>query len=209
MLVTLEGIDGAGKSTVIEKLEAEFEEAVFTKEPLDTVWTGKNVRRSISDSCSPDISVFFSFLQDHAYHVENVITPALEEGTLVISDRYIDSRYAYQSVALSETVDADDTLSWIKTIQEAGWSRFPDLTLYIDIDAQEAMSRVGGRESDAEKRFEKENKLEKIRSQYLRLLDSEERFKRIDGMQAENADENMRKVAEDCIEAIQSARNDS
>lgn len=123
MLIATEGIDGAGKTTVRNGLMDYFEESnvVTTTEPYDEEWLGEQVRDAISDDSTHPLSVFFVFMADHVYHYENIVRPALDDGNIVISDRYIDSRYAYQGYAIDEFVDGD-TLNYIRTLQESGWT---------------------------------------------------------------------------------------
>src|SRR6056297_435606 len=99
MLITLEGIDGSGKTTVWEALQAEFPDATFTSEPTDS-WYGEAVYRSIGDDDADPLAELFLYTADHADHLSRVIEPALERGDLVISDRYSDSRFAYQGATL-------------------------------------------------------------------------------------------------------------
>lgn len=201
MLITIEGIDGAGKSTIIGELRDTYPDAVFTREPDDTTRYGQYVRDVIADDEAPPMTVFFAFLADHAAHVAQTVRPALDQDRLVICDRYIDSRYAYQTSELDGLVP--DPFSFIQSIQEAGWSRFPDLTLLIDITPTEAMRRIGGR-GESSDRFEKEDSLEEKRAIYLNLAEQySDRFVVIDGMQSTDDAENKRLVADECIAAIE------
>ena len=102
MLITLEGIDGSGKSTLHESLREPLADLdpLFTREPGAT-WVGDQVRRAIREQIDP-VTEATLFVADHAAHLAKVVRPALAEGRLVISDRYSDSRYAYQSVTLAE-----------------------------------------------------------------------------------------------------------
>ncbi len=104
MLVTLEGIDGSGKSTLHESLRELLTDLdpVFTREPGAT-WVGDSVRRAIAEQIDP-VTEATLFVADHAAHLAKVVRPALAEGRLVISDRYSDSRFAYQSVTLQGIV---------------------------------------------------------------------------------------------------------
>lgn len=200
MLITLEGIDGAGKGTVIEAMQDEFANAVFTREPDDDTRYGKYVREVIKDEEAPAMTAFFAFLADHAAHVETVVRPALADDKIVICDRYIDSRYAYQTSELDGIVD--NPLSFIRSIQEEGWSRFPELTLLIDITPEEAMNRIGGRGEETD-RFEKQDGLTEKRDVYLQMAEEfDERYVVIDGMQSNNVEENKRLVAQDCIKTV-------
>jgi len=96
MLVTLEGLDGSGKTTVWEALRERYPEATFTREPTDDSWYGEAVYRSIEDDDADPLAELFLYTADHADHLSRVIEPALERGDLVVSDRYSDSRFAYQ-----------------------------------------------------------------------------------------------------------------
>lgn len=100
VLITLEGIDGTGKSTLHSGLAELLVDLnpVFTREPGAT-WVGDSVRRAIAEQTDP-VTEALLFVADHAAHLATVIRPALADGRIVISDRYTDSRYAYQSVTL-------------------------------------------------------------------------------------------------------------
>lgn len=204
--ITIEGIDGGGKTTLVEGdedvngLQGYFPNACFTREPDDDTIHGKHVRRVIKDETAPPMAVFFAFLADHAAHVENTVRPALEDGTPVFCDRYIDSRYAYQASELDEIVG--DPLAFIRSIQEEGWSIFPDLTLLIDIEPEEAIKRVGGR-GDGQERFEKLDSLKEKRDIYLTLAEEyPNRFEMVDGVQYENASKNKEAVMDSCLDII-------
>lgn len=101
MLITIEGIDGCGKSSLHEALAGRLSDLspVMTREPGAT-WIGDQVRRAIAEQADP-IAEALLFVADHAAHLREVVWPALTDGRLVISDRYIDSRFAYQEVSLS------------------------------------------------------------------------------------------------------------
>ena len=87
-LITLEGIDGAGKSTIVERLGSSpaLADVVFTREPTVS-WIGEAVERAIH-SDTDHIAELFLFTADHAEHISRLIRPALESGKSVISDRY-------------------------------------------------------------------------------------------------------------------------
>jgi len=171
-LITLEGIDGSGKSTVAGYLHAHpaFCDVVFTREPT-TGWIGESVERAIH--CDTDhLAELFLFTADHAEHIAKVIRPALESGKTVISDRYSDSRYAYQGMTLLGRFD--DPVGWIKNIH-CGWTIVPDLTILFDIEPEIAVDRCGNRGEQT--KFEKIGFLEGVRANYLRLAEEEpERF---------------------------------
>ena len=102
-LITLEGIDGSGKSTVAKRLQENPEiralDPVFTREPTRGTLTGTAVEQAIL-SDTDQLAELFLFTADHAEHLAKLVKPALETGKSVISDRYSDSRYAYQGMTL-------------------------------------------------------------------------------------------------------------
>lgn len=177
MLVTLEGIDGSGKTTVWEALrDARGDGYTFTHEPTDS-WYGEAVRRSEAERGANPIAELFLFTADHADHLSRVVRPALDAGDLVVSDRYSDSRYAYQGASLEGVVD--EPLAYVQRIHEP-FTRAPDCTLYFDVPPE-----LGAERSGATNKFEQAEYLERVRDNYERLLDADpERFVRIDATQS-------------------------
>jgi len=181
MLVTLEGLDGSGKTTVWEALRAEdrLAEATFTREPTDS-WYGEAVQRSIEDPDADPLAELFLYTADHAAHLAETVRPALERGDLVISDRYSDSRYAYQGATLEGRLAAP--LRFVQRIHEP-WTRPPDLTVYLDVGPELAAERSG-----ATNKFERVDSLQRVRENYERLVAAEpDRFVRIDAGRPEDA----------------------
>jgi dTMP kinase len=179
MLVTLEGIDGSGKTTVWEALrEAPVvpDDATFTREPTGS-WYGDAVRRSIGDDDADPLAELFLFTADHADHLSRVVRPALEEGNLVISDRYSDSRYAYQAASLDGVLKRP--MEYVRGVHSP-FTRPPDATLYFDVDPRTGAERAG-----VTNKLERGVYLAEVRSNYERLLSAEpERFVRIDASQS-------------------------
>lgn len=176
MLVTLEGLDGAGKTTVWEALHDSHPEAVFTREPTDS-WYGDVVRRSVDDDDADPLAELFLLTADHADHLSRVVRPALAADRVVVSDRYSDSRFAYQAATLEDS-DLRRPLDYIRGIH-AAFSRPPDATIYLDVDPETAAARAG-----ATNKFERASYLESVRQNYERLIDAEpERFVRVDATQ--------------------------
>lgn len=164
MLVTLEGLDGCGKSTAVESLRTHFPDAVFTCEPTDS-WYGAAVARSVADGNADPLAELFLYCADHADHLDRTIKPALDHDKLVISDRYVDSRIAYQSVTLSDRLD--DAFAYVRDLHEP-ISITPDLTCYLDVSVETALERSG--EST---KFERRPILETVTERYHRLIDAE------------------------------------
>ncbi len=179
MLVTLEGIDGGGKTTVREGLEERYPDATFTREPTNS-WYGDAVYRSIGDDDADPLAELFLYTADHADHLSRVVEPALEAGELVISDRYADSRYAYQGATLEGVLE--EPMAYVREVHRP-FTIEPDLTLYFDLDPETAAERAG-----ATNKFEHADYLESVRDNYERLLeDDPERFVRIDATQSPEA----------------------
>ena len=181
MLVTLEGLDGSGKTTCWETLResALLADATFTREPTES-WYGDAVRQSIADEEADSLAELFLYTADHAAHIANTVEPALERGDVVVSDRYSDSRFAYQGATLADRFE--DSLAFVQEIHDP-WTRPPDLTLYLDIDPE-----TGAERSGATNKFETASYLERVAENYERLIaDDPDRFVRIDATQSQQA----------------------
>ena len=191
MLVTLEGLDGSGKSTAADALGEAFPDAVFTREPTET-WYGEAVNRSLSDPDADPLAELFLYTADHADHLSRTVRPALERGELVVSDRYSDSRFAYQAAALTDVLE--EPLEFVRAVH-APWSRPPDLTLYFDVSPE-----TGAARSEGANKFERAAFLARVRDHYERLLAEEpDRFVRIDAERPTSA------VTADAEAAVRSA----
>ncbi len=176
MFVTLEGLDGSGKTTVWEAIGERYRDAVLTREPTDS-WYGDAVYRSVDDDDADPLAELFLYTADHADHLSRVIRPALADGSLVVSDRYSDSRYAYQGATLAGVVD--DPIDYIRSIH-APVSQTPELTFYLDIDPETAAERSG-----RTNKFEQTGYLQQVAENYEQLITADpERFVRIDATQS-------------------------
>jgi dTMP kinase len=175
MLVTLEGPDGSGKSTLAAGLRDHFPDATFTREPTDS-WYGDAVSRSLGDGDADPVAELFLYAADHADHLSRIVRPALNRGELVITDRYSDSRIAYQGATLAGVESfSGDPVAYVRDLHEP-FSRAPDLTVLLDLDAETAAER-----SAAANKFERADYLEQVIENYDRLARAEpERFVRID-----------------------------
>jgi dTMP kinase len=192
MLVTLEGIDGSGKTTVWEALrDARGEGYTFTREPTES-WYGEAVQRSLAEDDADPVAELFLYTADHADHLSRLVKPALEAGDVVVSDRYSDSRYAYQGAALEDEVPR--AMEYVRGIHQP-WTRPPDLTLYFDVDPETGAARAG-----ATNKFEQVEFLSRVRDNYEQLIEYDpERFVRIDATQSPEA---VLEAAEDVIDRV-------
>ena len=173
-LVTFEGIDGSGKSTMLSLLQASDAKAplfpngtVFTREPTKETLTGKAVYAAIGNNVDP-LSELFLFLADHAAHLNDTVRPALNAGKLVISDRYSDSRCAYQGATLKNTIP--DAFDFVCRLHEP-WTIKPDLTFLFDISPEVSCSRCKDR--GAQTKFERVDFLNEVRKNFKQLAKDE------------------------------------
>ena len=153
LLITLEGVEGSGKTTQRLRLAAHLRargvEVVETSEPDGTPLGVAAVRAVIERDGPPPtpLAQTFLFLAARQQHVAHVIRPALDRGAVVISDRYSDATLAYQGYA--QGVDLH-TIRELNALATGGVQ--PDLTLVFDLDPAVGIGRIRGRQLDA---FEK------------------------------------------------------
>lgn len=165
LFITLEGIDGTGKSTISHMLSNWLEsighKVVLTNEPTDT-WLGATIKRAHFEG-STALADTFLFLADRAEHVRE-IERYLESGHMVICDRYADSTIAYQGAAIVS--EKENLLEWLEGLN----SEFlkPDITLLLHIDPEKGLKRVSDRGEPLSK-FETLSFLQKVQENYLSL----------------------------------------
>lgn len=154
--ITLEGGDGAGKTTqaalLTGWLEANGRTVVRTREPGGTD-LGQRIREMVLHErghVAPRAEALL-YAADRAHHVETVVRPALERGDVVLQDRYIDSSVAYQGVARGLGADR------IRSVSEwAADGLAPDLTVLLDLDVTVGRARVAAARGDTFDRLESE-----------------------------------------------------
>ena len=196
--ITLDGIDGAGKSTNLAVMKAWFEKhklpVLFTREPGGTP-AGEALREILLNpatqvSLRTETLLMFAARQQH---LETVILPALKNGTHVVSDRFTDATFAYQGGGRGVPLQDIATLEhWVQ-----GDFR-PDLTLLLDVPLEVSMARINQtREKD---RFEQEKAefFNRVREVYLqRANEQPERYAVIDSSQSLGAVKNQIETALD------------
>jgi dTMP kinase len=167
-LVTFEGIDGSGKTTVsrrvFETLRDRGESVTWTSEPTQH-WLGKAVRRSYEDEVGP-LAEAFLFLADRAVHVQE-IRGLVEAGNVVICDRYADSTYAYQGARLQGVVPRP--LEFLRAATEP-WFLTPEVTILLRIPPSIGLSRIAKRPERTQ--FEEPSLLQRVSRNYDRLARS-------------------------------------
>lgn len=169
--ITLEGVDGAGKSThldyLADRLRARGVELVVTREPGGTP-LGEQLRTLLlNEPMQPDTELMLMYAA-RAEHVAALIKPALARGAWVLSDRFADASYAYQCGGRG--IDAD-RLQALQDWTLAGFG--PDLTLLFDVSAEVAESRRA--QARAADRFEQEQAafFTRVREAYLQRARAE------------------------------------
>ena len=173
--ITLEGVDGAGKTTHIEFIKNYLSNLninyVMTREPGGTGLGEKLRDILLHDEMNPQTETMLMFAARNE-HIDKVIRPNLMKGTIVISDRFTDATYAYQAGGKGVKDEKIDILQ--KWVQE---DLRPDLTFLFDLSVEISIERLNKtRKLD---KFEREDKSfhKKIREKYLTLVEaSPERF---------------------------------
>jgi dTMP kinase len=174
--ITLEGIEGAGKSTVAQIasdwLATRGITARVTREPGGTP-LAERVRKVVlergAEAVSPQAETLLMFAA-RSIHVENLIRPALARGEWVICDRFTDATRAYQGYGRGMD------LAWIEQLAAAVHGDLqPDCTLLLDLPVEVGLSRARGRSGTAADRFEAEVEefFERVRSGYLLIARGE------------------------------------
>lgn len=177
--VTIEGGDGSGKSRQVglldEYLETRGVSRLLTREPGDTP-LGKRLRKLLLEGRPESLSnetELFLILADRAQHVREVVRPALEEGKLVVSDRYADSTLAYQGYGRGMDLDMLRRLNLVAT-----GGTVPELTIVLDCPVEVALARAAERQDGQaarENRFEAEGIAfqRRVREGFLELAQAE------------------------------------
>ncbi len=201
LFISLEGIDGSGKSTqaelLAEGLEAAGHDVLLTREPGGSPGA-EEIRALVLRgdparwSAETEILLFTAARRDH---MERVIQPALDAGRIVVCDRFADSTRMYQGLSRGDLRDLVDSLHDLMIGRE------PDLTILIDMDPSAGLARAKGR-NGVEERFEDFGLelQERMRAGYLDLAKAApERFRVIDGAR------DMKAVARDVLAAATAA----
>jgi len=188
VFITFEGIEGAGKSTqsklLYDTLTDEGFPCLHTSEPGGTP-LGSTIRNILTDTRYNDmtpLAELFLFSSSRTQHVESIIRPSLEEGKIVICDRFSDASIAYQSFGRGLPLNLV-----YEMISTASWNVRPDITFFIDLEPAKGLSRVSKRLQELEipaDRIEKENLgfFERVREGYYYLSREEPiRVRTLDG----------------------------
>lgn len=194
-LVSLEGGEGAGKSTALaavrELLAARGHEVVQTREPGGTP-LAERIRelllarsapgQGVAEPLHPQTELLLMFAA-RAQHVAEVVRPALERGAFVVSDRFTDSSYAYQGAGRG--LDP----RWIADLEQRTVGMRPGLTLLLDLDVRQGRARTSGRDLFPDRiESEQDEFFERVRRGFRQRAQAEpERFALIDAAQPPQA----------------------
>jgi dTMP kinase len=184
--ITIEGIEGVGKSTniavVVDQIEAAGHKVLTTREPGGTPFAEdiRDILMNRADEPVPEIAELLLMFAARSFNVTNVIVPALENGTWVVCDRFTDSTRAYQGGGRGIPMDTINRIAdWVHG------DTWPDLTILLDAPVDVGMARAGSRSEPDRFEQEKHDFFERVRVCYLQLAEDEKtRFAVVDTSQA-------------------------
>ncbi|HUF03646.1 MAG TPA: dTMP kinase [Aridibacter sp.] len=200
-LITLEGIDGSGKSTQLRMLAGELRlrgvDVLQTREPGGTP-LGRRLREAFLET-EEDVhpmSELLLFAADRAQHVNYLIKPAIAEGKVVLSDRFADATFAYQGAGRGFP---EETVSEVIYLATGGLT--PDLTLFFDLPVERALLRTNDEDSEHRitNRMDQETNefYVRVRRSYMGIAEREpDRFKVVD------ADRSISEIQHDVVEIV-------
>lgn len=164
ILIAVEGIDGAGKTTQVRLLQEALlscgEPVVVSKEPTDGPW-GRKIRESAKNGRLAPDEELEAFVEDRKQHVAHVIAPALADGKTLILDRFFYSTIAYQG-ARGGNVER-------LTEQMLALAPTPDVVLLLDVASAIALPRIANGRGETPNFFEQPETLERVRGIFLDL----------------------------------------
>lgn len=206
LLVSLEGPDGAGKSSVLEALVPILEEnghqVVTTREP-GGVPISEAIREVILDQKNTEMdgkTELLLYIASRRQHLIEKVLPALESGKLVIMDRFIDSSVAYQGFGRGLGVS---DIEWLNRFATDGLK--PDVTLYFDLDVEEGLARIARNKNREVNRLDLEglDMHRRVRQGYLYAFENEpDRIVKIDASQT------LESVVQDSLVVLNKRLND-
>lgn len=184
-LITLEGGEGAGKTSAIaairDRLQAAGHDVVQTREPGGTP-LAERIRELLlnpqDEALAAETELLLMFAA-RAQHVRDVVRPALRRGAFVVSDRFTDSSYAYQGAGRG--LDSE----WIAALERRAVGLKPGLTLLLDLDVREGRARTAGRDLWPDRiESEQDDFFERVRAGFrARAAAEPQRFRVIDAAQ--------------------------
>jgi len=200
--ITIEGIEGVGKSTCVNFLKTYLQQRaldfIVTREPGGTP-IAEEIRAVLlahhQETMVADTEVLL-FFAGRAQHIATVIKPALNAGKYVICDRFTDASYAYQAAGRGITKERIDILAqWVHADLQ------PDLTCLLVAPVKIALSRAKGRSAPDRIELEQENFFSRVQDAYLRRAEAfPERYRIIDASRAPNkVQDELKKIFDNCL----------
>jgi dTMP kinase len=198
LFITLEGMDGAGKSThiptILQMLASRGREVVSTREPGGTL-LGEELREILLHREMHVETESLLMFAARAEHLQQVILPALQRGAIVVSDRFTDASYAYQCGARGLPLQKMQQLEqWVQGDLQ------PDATLLFDVPVEVSLQRLAGARTPDKFEAQGAEFFAKLRAQYLaRAAEFPQRFHVID---AHRSLEEVKKSVEEVISSL-------
>jgi len=201
-LITLEGIEGAGKSShmqfIAEKLQQAGKDVLLTREPGGTT-IGEGIRELLlkkdTEAMFEETELLLMFAA-RAQHVQQVILPGINAGKIVICDRFTDSSYAYQGGGRGISIEKIHQLeAWLFSEGLSGFK--PDLTLLLDLSVDIGLSRAKARGEDDRFEIETVNFFQNARDTFLKIAQDEP-----DRVKIINAEQNLEAVQSSILEVL-------
>ncbi len=176
LLIVVEGIDGAGKTTLVqllgEALRASGETVVMSREPTAGPH-GLRIRESANNGRMSLKDELHAFIEDRKQHIREIIAPALERDEIVLLDRYFYSTVAYQG---ARGEDPQKLLAQMKS-----FAPVPDAVLLLDVDPVVAVSRISKGRKEIPNEFERVEYLAEVRKVFQWLAAKEDEVHQLDG----------------------------
>ena len=172
--ISVEGIEGVGKSTNIEvlvsRIEAAGHKVLTTREPGGTPFAEeiRDMLMNRADEPIPEIAELLLMFAARSLNVNNVILPALEAGTWVVCDRFTDSSRAYQGGGRGLPMETIDRIAdWVHG------DTWPDVTILLDAPVEIGMERAGSRSAPDRIEQERHDFFQRVRECYLSIAVNE------------------------------------
>ncbi|MGB5627982.1 MAG: dTMP kinase [Woeseiaceae bacterium] len=172
--ITVEGIEGVGKSTNIDVLVQCIEQAghkvLTTREPGGTPFAEdiREILMNRADEPVPEIAELLLMFAARSFNVNNVIVPALQAGTWVVCDRFTDSSRAYQGGGRGIPMETINCIAdWVHG------DTWPDLTILLDAPVEIGMARAGKRSEPDRFEQERHDFFQRVRECYLQIAANE------------------------------------